>query len=43
MYQARGLVKVFGRVAVALDSCDIDLHEGEVLAVIGDNGAGVRA
>jgi len=39
IYQARGLVKVFGRV-VALDSCDIDLHEGEVLAVIGDNGAG---
>lgn len=37
--QARGLVKTFGRV-VALDSADFDLYPGEVLAVIGDNGAG---
>jgi fructose transport system ATP-binding protein len=37
--QARGLVKTFGRV-VALDSADFDLFPGEVLAVIGDNGAG---
>ncbi|MEM8755382.1 MAG: ATP-binding cassette domain-containing protein [Pseudomonadota bacterium] len=36
---ARGLVKRFGRV-VALDRCDFDLYPGEVLAVIGDNGAG---
>ncbi|WP_426503730.1 ATP-binding cassette domain-containing protein [Dactylosporangium sp. McL0621] len=36
---ARGLVKTFGRV-VGLDGVDIDLHPGEVLAVIGDNGAG---
>ena len=36
---ARGLVKTFGRV-VGLDGVDIDLHRGEVLAVIGDNGAG---
>ncbi|MFT4728620.1 MAG: fructose transport system ATP-binding protein [Granulosicoccus sp.] len=37
--QARGLVKRFGRV-VALDNADFDLRAGEVLAVIGDNGAG---
>lgn len=36
---ARGLVKRFGRV-VALDGVDFDLYPGEVLAVIGDNGAG---
>lgn len=37
--QARGLVKRYGRV-VALDHADFDLHAGEILAVIGDNGAG---
>jgi fructose transport system ATP-binding protein len=36
---ARGLVKRFGRV-VALAGADLDLYPGEVLAVIGDNGAG---
>jgi fructose transport system ATP-binding protein len=36
---ARGLVKQFGRV-VALAGADLDLYPGEVLAVIGDNGAG---
>jgi fructose transport system ATP-binding protein len=36
---ARGLVKTFGRV-IGLDGVDMDLHQGEVLAVIGDNGAG---
>ena len=36
---ARGLVKRYGRV-VALDSADFDLRAGEILAVIGDNGAG---
>jgi fructose transport system ATP-binding protein len=36
---ARGLVKTFGRV-IGLDGVDMDLHPGEVLAVIGDNGAG---
>ena len=36
---ARGLVKTFGKV-VGLDGVDVDLHPGEVLAVIGDNGAG---
>jgi len=39
VFQARGLVKTFGRV-VALDAADLDLYPGEVLAVIGDNGAG---
>jgi len=37
--QARGLVKRFGRV-VALDGADLELYAGEVLGVIGDNGAG---
>lgn len=36
---ARGLVKRYGRVT-ALDHADFDLYPGEVLAVIGDNGAG---
>src|SRR6187402_1463991 len=37
--QARNLVKTFGRV-VALDGVDLELYPGEVLAIIGDNGAG---
>ena len=37
--QARGLVKRYGRVT-ALDHADFDLLPGEILAVIGDNGAG---
>ncbi|MEV0231951.1 ATP-binding cassette domain-containing protein [Nonomuraea sp. NPDC050786] len=37
--QARGLVKKYGHVT-ALDGADFDLMPGEVLAVIGDNGAG---
>ena len=36
---ARGLVKKYGRVT-ALDQADFDLYPGEILAVIGDNGAG---
>lgn len=36
---ARNLVKRYGRVT-ALDHCDFDLYPGEILAVIGDNGAG---
>ncbi|MGA1761103.1 MAG: ATP-binding cassette domain-containing protein [Paracoccaceae bacterium] len=36
---ARGLVKRYGKVT-ALDHCDFDLMPGEILAVIGDNGAG---
>lgn len=36
---AKGLVKSYGRVT-ALDYADFDLYPGEVLAVIGDNGAG---
>jgi fructose transport system ATP-binding protein len=37
--QARGLVKRYGRVT-ALSGADLDLLPGEILAVIGDNGAG---
>jgi len=36
---AKGLVKRFGRV-VALDDSDLELYPGEVLGIIGDNGAG---
>ena len=37
--QAKGLVKTYGRV-IGLAGVDLELHPGEVLAVIGDNGAG---
>ena len=37
--EARGLVKRYGQVT-ALDGCDFELLPGEILAVIGDNGAG---
>lgn len=37
--QAKGLVKTYGRV-VGLDGVNLELYQGEVLAVIGDNGAG---
>jgi fructose transport system ATP-binding protein len=36
---ARGLVKRYGRVT-AIDGADFDLFPSEVLAVVGDNGAG---
>jgi fructose transport system ATP-binding protein len=36
---ARGIIKRYGRVT-ALDNADFDLYPGEILAVIGDNGAG---
>jgi len=39
LLKARGLVKRYGKVT-ALDHCDFDLMPGEILAVIGDNGAG---
>src|SRR4029450_8536697 len=35
----RGATKRFGAV-LALDSVDLDVQHGEVLAVLGDNGAG---
>jgi fructose transport system ATP-binding protein len=37
--QAKGLVKRYGQVT-ALDGTDFELRAGEILAVIGDNGAG---
>jgi len=37
--EARGLVKRYGHVT-ALAGSDFDLRQGEILAVIGDNGAG---
>jgi len=36
---ASGLTKRYGHVT-ALDGCDFELRDGEVLAVVGDNGAG---
>ncbi|WP_347265599.1 ATP-binding cassette domain-containing protein [Paracoccus sp. (in: a-proteobacteria)] len=39
LLQARGLVKRYGKVT-ALNNCDFELMPGEILAVIGDNGAG---
>ena len=39
LLSAHGLVKRYGRVT-ALDHADFDLYPGEILAVIGDNGAG---
>lgn len=35
----RGITKRFGGVT-ALEEVDLDLHKGEVLAIVGDNGAG---
>jgi fructose transport system ATP-binding protein len=37
--QAKGLVKRYGQV-VAIDGADFELRSSEILAVIGDNGAG---
>jgi fructose transport system ATP-binding protein len=37
--QAKGLTKRYGRVT-AIESGDLELYPGEILAVIGDNGAG---
>ena len=39
LLSAKNIFKRYGRV-VALNNCNLDLYPGEVLAVIGDNGAG---
>ncbi len=39
IFEARGLTKRYGQVT-ALDGADFELRNGEILAVIGDNGAG---
>jgi len=39
VFEAKNLVKRYGHV-VALDGVDFQLRSGEILAVIGDNGAG---
>ena len=37
--EARGIVKRYGHV-VALGGADLELVAGEVLSIVGDNGAG---
>lgn len=39
MLAVRGVRKTFGGV-VALDGVDLDVHAGEIVALVGDNGAG---
>ena len=39
LLEGRGITKRFGQV-IALDGTDVELNEGEILAVVGDNGAG---
>ncbi|OYV26518.1 MAG: sugar ABC transporter ATP-binding protein [Acidocella sp. 20-63-7] len=39
VFEARNIIKRYGHV-VALDGSDFELRAGEVMAVIGDNGAG---
>ena len=39
LFEARGLTRSFGHVQ-ALDHADFDVDAGEVVALIGDNGAG---
>ena len=39
LLQARGIVKSYGHVE-ALRGCDFDVYPNEIVALIGDNGAG---
>jgi fructose transport system ATP-binding protein len=39
VFEAKGLIKRYGQVT-ALDGVDFELRAGEIMAVIGDNGAG---
>ena len=40
--QAKGIIKRFGQVT-ALDGSDFELRSGEIMAVIGGNGAGTSS
>ena len=37
--QCRGITKTFGRI-VANKNCDLDVYQGEILAILGENGSG---
>ncbi len=37
--ECRGITKTFGRV-VANKNCDLDVYQGEILAILGENGSG---
>ena len=37
--ECRGITKTFGRV-VANKDCDLEVYEGEILAILGENGSG---
>ncbi|MEE0945413.1 MAG: ABC transporter ATP-binding protein [Acutalibacteraceae bacterium] len=37
--ECRGITKTFGKV-VANKNCDLDVREGEILAILGENGSG---
>ena len=37
--ECRGITKTFGRV-VANHNCDLQVHHGEILAILGENGSG---
>ena len=40
LISVRQLTKEFRRGVVALDHCDLEVHRGEVVAIIGPSGSG---